>query len=171
MQTENSNVNIKDELAKIYNDYYIFYIANNELNKIDLSKLTRNHQLMLFNKIADLIIDEYQKLTTTIKMYGEYNETNKIEFDTVSIGRTKRIKIILDYLKKYRYLTYKLVNSGNQNAQKLSEKLSQIETSIANLEKEFLNLAPNSHHMSPAFKNIESLKEEKYGESSKKGRR
>ena len=166
LQNENNNPNNKKELAKIYNDYYINFIANNGLNTLDPTKLPENTQIQLFEKIADLANEEYQKLTTTMKIYNKYSEDEKKEFDLVNSNRAERIKNMIEYLKKYQTLINKLKNTT------IETKLTTIGKNMEKFQNEYYLAIFQGLYSSQAHQNIETLKEVKYNdEKHSRGRK
>ena len=169
LRNENSN---KTELSKIYKDYYISFIKDGTLDKIDPLKISKNDQILLFNKIIELLNDEYQILMATIKIYDKYEkEAEKDKFDFVTINRVARIKYLNNYLKANERLIAKL-STRNHDGNSLVENLLLIEEKSKQLTDEYYVSLFKGITDSKVHSDIESLKEVKFnGQQTRKGRK
>ena len=99
LETENNSDN-KTEVSKILNDYYLYAINNNELDKININSLTEDKQIMLIKKIAILLTKEYKNAKDMIELCGNRQVKFNIDIEDFSLSSKERKKLI-DKMKEY----------------------------------------------------------------------
>lgn len=163
-----------DEIEKIFKDYYTYAIASGEIKSINVSTLDQETQFLLFKQVANQLIDEYQNIKNSIKMYNKYeniSEFRQKEFAFVSEKRVARINVMVDFLNANRDLINKLteIDVSDVNKRFFGMTFNYIDRTKESVFKYLPKLEQFGITDEKTIKNLNSLTENEYV-SGKRGR-
>ena len=156
-----------DEIEKILKDYYTYAIASGEIKSINVSSLDQETQFLLFKQVANQLIDEYQNIKNSIKMYNKYeniSEYRQKEFNFVSEKRVARINMMVDFLNANRDLINKLteIDVSDVNKRFFGMTFNYIDRMKESMFKYLPKLEQFGITDEETIKNLNSLTENEY---------
>jgi hypothetical protein len=105
--------NDRNEVEKIFQDYYTYEIASGNYEKIDMNALDKETKFNVFMKMARQLIKEYESVKNSIKVFDKHDrniEFRQKEFLFVNKKRIARIKRITEYFNRNSSLINELTS-------------------------------------------------------------